>query len=94
MDIKIDFWLIFGLSAQFFFFLRIIIQWLHTEKNKTNTIPNSYWYMSIVASVMMIIYAIHTRDIVYIFGSSLALIIYLRNFYVIIKKRDVEKVLQ
>lgn len=72
-------WIIFGFLAQFVFFLRFIVQWIASEKNKKVVIPLMFWYLSIVGSIMILIYAVYRKDIVFITGQFLALFIYLRN---------------
>ena len=74
-----DFWIIFGLSAQFLFFLRFFVQWIVTEKRKKMTIPVSFWYLSLAGGIGILIYSIHTRDIVFIIGSTFGIFIYFRN---------------
>lgn len=74
-----DPWLVFGFFAQFIFFLRFIIQWYHSERQKRSIIPMSFWYLSITGSVLILIYALKRRDPVFIAGQFFAMIIYIRN---------------
>ncbi len=83
----LDPWVIFGFAAQFIFFGRFVIQWLASERTGVVTIPRSFWYLSIVGAIMILIYAIHREDIVFIAGQLIALAIYLRNL-VLDKKRS------
>lgn len=75
----LDPWVIFGFFAQFIFFLRFAVQWWASEKEKRSVVPVSFWYLSIVGSVMILIYAIKREDIVFITAQFLALFIYVRN---------------
>lgn len=79
MHIQIDYWVVFGFFAQFIFFLRFVVQWLASEKAKRSIIPLSFWYLSIVGSILILIYAIQRQDPVFIVAQFLALIIYIRN---------------
>ncbi len=79
MNITIDYWVVFGFFAQFIFFLRFVIQWIVSEKQKRSIIPVSFWYLSIFGSILILIYAIQRGDPVFIAGQFLALIIYIRN---------------
>jgi len=79
MQINFDYWLVFGFLAQFVFFLRFIIQWIHSEKQKKSVIPMSFWYLSVVGSLMILIYALKRGDPVFIVGQFFALFIYTRN---------------
>ncbi len=78
---NIDCWVIFGFTAQFVFFLRFFVQWIYSERAKKNVIPIHFWYLSIAGACMILIYAVHIKDPVFLIGQSLALLIYLRNIY-------------
>lgn len=86
MNITFDGWVIFGFLAQFIFFLRFAVQWWASEKEKKSVIPISFWYLSIVGSVMILVYAIKREDIVFITAQFLALFIYARN--IMLRKKE------
>jgi len=81
------FWVIFGLLGQLFFFLRFFFQWIASERKKQSTIPVSFWYLSIIGGIILLIYSIYRRDPVFILGQSLGVFIYARNLYLIKKKK-------
>lgn len=85
MQLHIDYWTFFGFLAQFVFFLRFIAQWIHSERQRRSVIPISFWYLSVVGALMILVYAIQRGDPVFIFGQFFALIIYIRN--IILRKR-------
>lgn len=85
---KIDFWVIWGLAAQGFFFLRLIIQWLQSEKEKKTIVPLSFWWLGIIGAIMLFLYAIVRKDLVFILTSVLQLIIYSRNFKIALDAKD------
>ncbi len=87
----IDLWVIFGFAAQFMFFLRFAVQWIHSEKAKESVIPVSFWYFSIAGAAMIFIYAVHIKDPVFIAGQGLAIIIYLRNLRLIKNGKNSKK---
>ncbi|MFA9262465.1 MAG: lipid-A-disaccharide synthase N-terminal domain-containing protein [Undibacterium sp.] len=72
-------WVVFGLFAQFVFFLRFVFQWIASEKAGRVMIPSIFWYLSIVGAIMIFIYSVYRQDIVFIFASFLSLFIYTRN---------------
>ena len=74
-----DLWLLFGLFAHFIFFSRFVLQWLYSEKYKKSMVPLSFWYLSIIGSIMILIYALHIKDPVFIIAHSFAIFIFLRN---------------
>lgn len=88
--IKLDFLTIFGFFAQFIFFLRFIVQWFVSEKKRKSVIPLSFWYLSIIGSILILIYAIKRSDPVFIAGQGLALVIYVRN--IMLYKKNGEEI--
>jgi lipid-A-disaccharide synthase-like uncharacterized protein len=72
-------WIIIGFFGQFLFFMRFIVQWLASEKKKMVVIPKAFWYLSIAGTLVILAYAIHIKDIVFIVAQVLSLFIYARN---------------
>lgn len=83
-----DFWVIWGLAAQGFFFLRLIIQWLNSEKEQKTIIPLSFWWLGIIGAIMLLVYAIARKDIVFLITSILQLLIYYRNYIIGVKSKE------
>ena len=76
-------WVFFGLLAQAMFFGRFVVQWLASEKARKSVMPVAFWYFSLGGGVMLLAYAIHRADPVFILGQGLGLVIYLRNLWLI-----------
>ncbi|RAP27952.1 hypothetical protein DID78_05755 [Candidatus Marinamargulisbacteria bacterium SCGC AG-343-D04] len=72
-------WFSIGLIGQIVFGLRFVIQWLYSEYKKESLIPISFWYLSIVGSLLLLAYAIYLKDIIFTAGFSLNILIYIRN---------------
>jgi lipid-A-disaccharide synthase-like uncharacterized protein len=84
-----DIWIIIGFTAQALFSLRFIVQWIATEKRRESYLPNMFWYFSIAGGAILLTYAIHRKDPVFIIGQASGLFVYLRNIYfVLLKKRQ------
>ena len=79
------FWVAFGLVGQAAFFERFLVQWLASEKAGKSTIPISFWYFSIIGATILLAYAIHQKDPVFILGQSAGFLIYFRNLWLIRK---------
>lgn len=79
-------WIVIGLLGQAIFFLRFLFQWLESEKKRESVIPHIFWYFSIGGGVVLLAYAIHRKDPVFILGQSMGLIIYFRNLMLIDRK--------
>ena len=85
-NIHIDLLVLFGFFAQFIFFMRFVVQWWASEKTKKSIIPLSFWYLSILGSVLIGIYSYFRHDIVFITATVLSTVIYVRN--IMLRKRE------
>ena len=86
-------WLALGFFAQILFSARFFVQWLASEKAKKSVVPVLFWYLSILGSGLLLLYAIHRKDPVFILGQSTGIIIYSRNLYFIYREKN-EKSIQ
>ena len=85
-------WLGIGFFGQAMFTGRFLVQWLASEKKKESIIPLAFWYFSISGGIILLAYAIHKQDPVFICGQALGVFIYLRNLHLIFKKSGKTKV--
>lgn len=76
-------WMVLGFFAQGLFAARFVVQWIKSERARRSIIPNSFWYFSIAGSLLLLGYAIHKRDAVFILGQAAGTIVYTRNVYLI-----------
>jgi lipid-A-disaccharide synthase-like uncharacterized protein len=76
-------WLAVGFSAQLMFTMRFLVQWISSERARKSIVPEAFWYFSFVGGLMLLIYAIHRMDPVFIVGQAAGLFIYGRNIYFI-----------
>jgi lipid-A-disaccharide synthase-like uncharacterized protein len=82
-----NFWLAVGFLGQASFFCRFFVQWIASERRKESVFPIAFWYFSIGGGSILLIYAIHRRDPVFIVGQGTGLFIYFRNLYLIWRKQ-------
>lgn len=87
----LDFWLVFGLTAQGCFFLRFLVQWIASERKKKSIIPIYFWYLSLLGGLGLLVYSIQIQDIVFIMGQSFGLLIYTRNIILIHREKNAKK---
>jgi len=80
-------WKLIGFGGQGLFFGRFFVQWLASEKSKKSVIPIAFWYFSIGGGLVLLAYAIHRRDPVFIAGQGGGLLIYLRNLWFLHRDR-------
>ncbi|HBR18967.1 MAG: hypothetical protein A2Y13_07570 [Planctomycetes bacterium GWC2_45_44] len=76
-------WTVVGLAGQFTFGGRFVIQWLASELKKQSHVPVSFWYLSLVGSIIMLIYSIHRQEPIIVMGFVLNILIYVRNLHLI-----------
>lgn len=91
LSFDINFWIILGFLGQFLFFMRFIIQWIASEKKGESFFPVAFWYFSIGGGIIILIYAAHIKDPVFIAGQGAALLIYIRNLILIRRKNNLNK---
>ena len=71
--------LIWGSVSQVIFTFRFVYQWMYSEKNKISYFPLGFWILSLIGSIMILIYAILRKDPVLFIGHMMGTIIYSRN---------------
>lgn len=76
-------WIVVGLAGQALFSARFLIQWLASERARRSVVPRAFWYFSLAGSLVLLSYAIHRADPVFITGQVAGLGIYLRNLYLL-----------
>ncbi|SET05711.1 lipid-A-disaccharide synthase N-terminal domain-containing protein [Oceanicella actignis] len=76
-------WIAIGLGGQLLFMMRFLLQWLASEKARRSVVPTSFWWFSIAGAAILLAYAIHRADPVFILGQSLGFFIYARNLWFI-----------
>src|SRR5512141_1644703 len=82
------FWLIVGFLGQALFSMRFILQWVQSERARRSVIPVAFWYFSLAGSIVLLAYAVHRQDPVFILGQAAGIVIYLRNLYLISRERQ------
>ncbi len=87
MDVIPTFWLVLGLAGQALFSARFLLQWLVSEKKKRSVMPIGFWFFSLGGSLLLLIYAIHRKDPVFILGQSTGFLIYTRNLQLIFREK-------
>lgn len=85
-------WLTIGLVGQAIFAARFLMQWLISEKQKRSVIPLSFWYLSIVGGIILLVYALYKGDPVFIIGQAAGVFVYIRNLYLIKQQTALDSV--
>jgi lipid-A-disaccharide synthase-like uncharacterized protein len=78
-------WATVALVGQVVFGGRFILQWLVSEYKKKSHVPTSFWYVSLVGSLILLSYSVHIKNPIFVLGFSLNTLIYIRNLHLIYK---------
>ncbi len=81
------FWLALGLLGQTAFGLRFVVQWIASERARESYVPKTFWYLSILGSLVLLVYAIHRRDPVFTIAYLPNTVVYVRNL-VLVHRRE------
>jgi lipid-A-disaccharide synthase-like uncharacterized protein len=81
------FYLVLGFVGQAVFSGRFLVQWIASERAGRSVVPVAFWVLSVLGSMILLIYAIHRRDPVFIVGQSAGFLIYFRNLWLIQRER-------
>ncbi len=73
------FWLVFGLLGNAAFATRWLLQWYASERAARSVMPVGFWYLSVAGAVILLTYAIHRQDPVFILASLPNTLVYVRN---------------
>ncbi|MCK0171066.1 lipid-A-disaccharide synthase N-terminal domain-containing protein [Aliiroseovarius sp. S1123] len=80
-------WVALGLTAQLSFSARFIVQWIASERAGHSYVPVAFWWISIVGGLLLLSYAIYRKDVVFILGQSMGVIVYVRNLMLIYRTK-------
>lgn len=80
-------WLTVGLTGQVMFSARWLIQWFMTEKSRRSTMPDAFWYLSLLGGLLVFAYGLHRMDPVILLG-QFGIVIYARNLVFIRQEKQ------
>ncbi|MBL6765296.1 MAG: lipid-A-disaccharide synthase N-terminal domain-containing protein [Verrucomicrobiae bacterium] len=80
-------WTVIGLVGGGCFGIRFVIQWLHSEKAKRVVVPDIFWYLSFVGSIITLIYAFHIDRLPIVLGLVFSPFLYGRNLVLLHRHR-------
>ncbi len=91
MPLKESLWLGVGFTAQALFSARFLVQWIASERVRQSIVPVSFWFLSLLGGMLLLVYAVWRRDPVFIVGQGCGLVVYSRNLYLIYRNRAISK---
>ena len=72
-------WIAIGLAGQAAFFSRFLVQWIASERAGESVVPRSFWHLSLVGSLVLLVYSVHRREPILALGYVPNAVVYLRN---------------
>jgi lipid-A-disaccharide synthase-like uncharacterized protein len=87
---NLNLWELLGFIGQAAFSARFLVQWIASEKQKKSVIPDAFWYLSLVGSTLLLIYAAGIHRPALILGFLFNNVVYLRNLVLIRRQRRQE----
>ncbi len=82
---RLDWWVLLGLAAQALFTMRFLVQWIASERVGHSVIPVAFWLFSIGGGILLLVYALYRKDIVFIAGQAFGVFVYLRNLQFVLR---------
>lgn len=74
--------LIFGSAGQILFSLRFLYQAIYSTRRQASMLPVGFWLISLIGSVMILVYGIFRKDPVVILSQIFGLVTYTRNLMI------------
>jgi lipid-A-disaccharide synthase-like uncharacterized protein len=72
-------WMLVGWLGQFIFLTRFPLQWWRAERRGKAELPAHFWWISLVGSILILLYALWREDTVIAVGQGVGLLTYGRN---------------
>ena len=76
-------WFVVGMVGQAVFFSRFLVQWIASERAGRSYVPRIFWWLSLIGSMVLLGYAIHRKDMVFVLGQAFGWVVYARNLVLI-----------
>jgi lipid-A-disaccharide synthase-like uncharacterized protein len=80
-------WVSIGVLGQILFTGRLLVQWIASEREHRSIVPPIFWWMSLVGSLMLLVYFFWRWDVVGILGQAFGYMVYIRNLVLIYGER-------
>lgn len=84
-------WKVVGYAGNLTFSARFLIQWIASERAGKSIIPVQFWFLSIIGSVILAVYAFHSGDLVVIFAFAPNSLVYIRNLMLLHKEKKAKQ---
>jgi lipid-A-disaccharide synthase-like uncharacterized protein len=76
-------WTSIGLLGQMLWVARFPLQWWASERSGSSQFPASFWWTSLAGNLLLLIYALHLQDAVFVLGFLPGPVIQARNLMLV-----------
>lgn len=83
-------WKIIGFGGLGTFQARWIVQWIHSERHGESKVPLAFWWLSLLGSLLELVYFLRQQDPVGVAGYMISGVPYTRNLMLVYRKRRLE----
>ncbi|MBQ3723248.1 MAG: lipid-A-disaccharide synthase N-terminal domain-containing protein [Bacteroidales bacterium] len=83
--------LVFGIAGQLIFKSRFLVQWFYSVRHGESSLPMVFWIISVVGSLMIIVYGLIRHDWVLVAG-QVGIVASVRNIMISLARQSDEKV--
>ncbi len=90
LGIEWNTWKVIGWIGNLVFFSRFLVQWWATEKRKEVVVPNSFWWLSLIGSLLLLAFAIKQQQSVFIFAYAFTWVPYIRNLVISYRAKEAQ----
>lgn len=87
LNSHLTWWVMIGFLGQAMFMMRFVCQWIVSERAGQSIMPEVFWYFSLAGGLIVLAYAFHKEDPVFIVGQLMGVFIYLRNIQLIWRQK-------
>lgn len=88
---KLTWWSVVGFTGQVVFGCRFLVQWIASERKGESVVPRSFWHLSIVGSLINLVYGFGIREAPVISAYLVNFVPYVRNLMLLDKKEREHK---
>lgn len=82
-DSPLPLWLlVLGTMGQLIFASRFLVQWVYSYSIGQSVLPTAFWLISLIGSLMILLYGMFRNDMILILGHLFGIIVYVRNLYI------------
>ena len=72
-------WVLCAIVGQTIWSSRFVVQWYHSEQIGFSHFPPSFWWLSLGGNSLLLAYAFHVSDPVFVAGLALGPVVQVRN---------------